>query len=513
MLEEERKYDVDPEFTMPPLNGKLPKGGRVLALPAKTLRATYYDTADLRLARTGVSLRFRSGEAGKPPWTVKLPTSGADTRDEIVRPGPARTVPPELVALLTAYHRGERLAPAVTIRTLRRTHELRDTDGAVLVEVADDTVSVLDGSATVHQFREVEVERGTAGDRLLDHLDGVLREAGARRGVFTPKHIRALGDRVPVERPPKQRRRPRAADAVTAALRAHVADLIGADPYLRLRTDLPDGDTPVHQMRVSCRRLRSDLRTFGSLVDARWAGELRAEAGWLAEVLGAARDAEVLRGRLARTARVDPIAPLDAEAVGRLDAALAVRQAEALVALDAAVGSARYLALLDALIAAAAKPRFTDAAKEPAADVLATLVARPWRQLVGGGRDGVGAADLDQAGPDDEWHATRIRGKRARYAVEAVLRSPAGLSVLTGLAELGDALKQVQKLLGEHQDAALAAETWVRLASATPDDFPLAVTAGRLAERERAAVRRARQAFPAAWAATDNEHNTGWLNP
>ena len=39
----------------------------------------------------------------------------------------------------------------------------------------------------------------------------------------------------------------------------------------------------------------------------------------------------------------------------------------------------------------------------------------------------------------------------------------------------------------------------------------VAVTAGRLYEREREAVRRARAGFPAVWARTDRHRLTGWL--
>src|SRR5262245_13783312 len=129
MLEEERKYDVGVDFALPGLRAAVPKGGTVVPLPAKTLRATYYDTETARLARAGISIRYRSGERGKDPWTVKLPTNGAaEARDEITRPGTARTMPADLVALLTAYHRGAPLVPAVTIRTLRRAYELRNKD-------------------------------------------------------------------------------------------------------------------------------------------------------------------------------------------------------------------------------------------------------------------------------------------------------------------------------------------------------------------------------------------------
>src|SRR5205809_4705502 len=123
MLEEERKYEVEPEFTMPDLDGCVPDGGRVLSRPATTLRATYYDTPDLRLARAGLSLRHRRGEPGAPAvWTAKLPTETVGVRQEINRPGPRGTVPAEFVALLTAYHRGAPLAPAAAMRTVRRVH-------------------------------------------------------------------------------------------------------------------------------------------------------------------------------------------------------------------------------------------------------------------------------------------------------------------------------------------------------------------------------------------------------
>src|SRR5207248_7673785 len=115
-------------------------------------------------------------------------------------------------------------------------------------------------------------------------------------------------------------------------------------------------DTAVHQMRVGVRRLRTDLRTFQALLDPLWANGLRGELSWLAGRLGAARDAEVLRARLRRTAAVDPLAALDDAALARLDADLAARHEDALTALDTALTSERYRTLLDHLVAAAASP-------------------------------------------------------------------------------------------------------------------------------------------------------------
>jgi CHAD domain-containing protein len=370
---------------------------------------------------------------------------------------------------------------------------------------------VLDGRSVARQFREIEVERMAGGTKLLDRVEAALVMAGAHRGAFRPKHVRALGERAsgpPDLIPPATKKGGRlsAGDVVVTALRKHIEKIFQADPYIRLRTAMPDGDTPVHQMRVGCRRLRSDLRTFRPLLDPAWSDNLRAGASWLAEVLGAARDAEVLRARLHRTAAADPVAPLDPVAVARFDAELAARHEDALQELEDVLSSDRYATLLDVLVEAAREPQLGPAAREPATRALTRLVAKPWRQLTITGRDRVAAGDLDPHGADEDWHSVRIRAKRARYAVESVARLIGG-----DAAALGETLTEVQELLGEHQDAAIAAETWLTIARSDVDDHAVAVTAGRLFERERAAVRRARERFPAAWGAVSGGANTQWL--
>jgi inorganic triphosphatase YgiF len=214
---------------------------------------------------------------------VKLPTGSPGTRHEVSRPGPAGPVPTELAELVTVFSRGARLAPAAVVRTGRRGYELRDRAGTLLAEVVDDRVTVLveDGIAT-SDFRELEVER-KAGDReVLDRVESVLREAGARVGAFTPKHVRALGAVAEGEpdlvAPAGLPADPTAGDVVTEALRRNVRRLLTHDPLLRLRVPGDDDGTAVHQMRVGSRRLRSDLRTFAPLV--RRAGPATAARSW-----------------------------------------------------------------------------------------------------------------------------------------------------------------------------------------------------------------------------------------
>jgi CHAD domain-containing protein len=259
-------------------------------------------------------------------------------------------------------------------------------------------------------------------------------------------------------------------------------------------------------MRVGCRRLRSDLRTFGAVVNRDWSAGLRTELAWVADALGAARDAEVLRERLRHTAELDPLVPLDPASVARIDADLAVRHEDALQALDKVICEARYHRLLDELLAAWHDPQLSRQAGDSADAVLPSLVGRPYRRLAFGGDGVVGAGQLVATAPDESWHAVRINGKQARYAVEAVA------TVLGGEASiLASALAGVQDLLGEHQDAAVAGQTWLAIANSDPDDHVLAMTAGRLFERERSAVRAARSSFPAAWKAASRRRLTEWM--
>jgi len=79
------KLGAGPAFHLPDLNGVL-DGVTVTPPEAVRLETVYYDTPDLRLARWGVSLRYRAGEG----WTLKLSPSteqGMLERDEITFPG------------------------------------------------------------------------------------------------------------------------------------------------------------------------------------------------------------------------------------------------------------------------------------------------------------------------------------------------------------------------------------------------------------------------------------------
>ncbi|MQA26648.1 MAG: CYTH domain-containing protein, partial [Micromonosporaceae bacterium] len=436
VLEEERKYEVGPLFTLPDLRAAVPKGGGIVDQPAVTLRATYYDTADLRLARAGASLRHRRGKPGDP-WTLKLPYGEPHVRREITARGPASRIPETLSRLALAYTRGASLSPVTTLQTIRRARQVRDAAGQILAEVADDTVTVLDGRRVISRFREVEVER-RAGDRtLLARLERLLITAGAGASS-RPKSVRALGPLAaePADLPPPEDLRPDPlmADVLINELRRQVGQVVSYDPVVRLHPDELDG---VDHLRGANGRLHADLRAFAPLfaTPPLASGGGRRPARRSASLLGAARVAapapppfgdpleslrrlsrtllavrtpQVLRQRLAEAGdgKISAAEALDPEVLTRLDAVLGAIAGHGAADLSALLVSDPHIALLDGLVTVARAPRLRHLAHEPATEILPALAATFWERL---------SHAVDQLRPESEpgqWRSARTAARR-----------------------------------------------------------------------------------------------------
>jgi CHAD domain-containing protein len=499
MREVELKLAVDDPFVTPALRPEGVDMAGMEELPALDLRATYYDTPDLRLARHGVTLRYRTGEGDRSGWSLKLPVLGQDaaTRDELPFEGTAGKVPRAARDLVTAFARSAPLAPVARLRTQRRRWCLRGSDGKELAELVDDRVSVTKEGRVVERFRELEVESRGLDRPALERIAVMLQEAGASAPRPVPKIVRALGSKATlppdVVAPARVSPLDPAAYAVQAAIARGVRRILANDPGARL------GDAePVHQMRVGARRLRSDLRTFAPLVDSDWADRLRVELRWLAEALGQVRDLDVMQARLRAAAHdLDPaVKPL----FGHMDEQHLVARAGLLQALR----SPRYVDLLERLIEAARSPALTRSAWEPSEKVLPPLAARAWRRLAREGRA------LDPAKPDEHFHRVRILAKRSRYAAEAV--APALGSKRGKLAaRFARRVADVQEVLGTLQDSVVARELIGDLARARASDGPFNLAAGRLLERQDQSGRESRAAFFVAWRRLDRRKHERWF--
>lgn len=92
-----------------------------------------------------------------------------------------------------------------------------------------------------------------------------------------------------------------AGQVLLAYLRAQTEKLTWLDPMVR--RDEPDS---VHQMRAATRRLGSTLRSFGKIIRRSDTQRLAGELKWLGDLLGEARDGEVLAGHLRASLRQMP---------------------------------------------------------------------------------------------------------------------------------------------------------------------------------------------------------------
>lgn len=450
MLETERKYDVDEDAALPPWSGVTGVEDAV-GPQEQLLEATYFDTPDLRLAAAGVTLRRRRGGSDSG-WHLKLPVA-ADAREEI-RVGFARgesrrrnpQPPAELTGLLRSLAHGQPLAPVAELSTARRMWRLTDSEGHDLVAIVDDHVTGRTvGEATeTRTWREIEVELGDHGDtKLLDRLERRLDKAGIHRSDAPSKLARLLGQRLPLRPAPPDRRSTLGA-LVLAYLREQADTIRALDPAVR--RERPDA---VHQMRVATRRMRSTLQAYRTIIPRAATRDLTTELAWLASVLGTARDLEVLEQRLH-----DEVAALpDHLVLGPVQAQLtryfAGRRTRAHDDLLAALDSERYLSLLTAVERLLTDTPFTSSARRSARRRVAPILGRAYGRV----DDHLTTAARLPSGDDRNTalHQARKAAKRLRFAAEAATPTlgKAGRRLVTRT-------KQLQELLGQHQDATVS---------------------------------------------------------
>ncbi|HVN60212.1 MAG TPA: CYTH and CHAD domain-containing protein [Gaiellaceae bacterium] len=431
--------------------------------------STYYDTDDRRLARGGVTLRRRV-ESGAGAWQLKLPKGSA--RLELELEG-SETIPDRATALLVGLTRRRPLVPVACLRTHRETVTVQQ-NGSVLADVVLDGVSVLEGERVAGGFEELEIELYDGSDDDLRRLEGVLRGAGAKDAASSSKLARVLG----VE-PPRRAKLASGAspvEALRAALRDQLSLILAHDPGTRLGTDAED----LHQLRVATRRLRAFLRASRSFVDEQWAEELRAELGWLGSELGRVRDLDVLIEHLQEESA--SLEPDEAKAFRPILTALGRERGRQRRTLLRGLESDRYLALLDRL-------ETVDPPISEADTTLEAIWRREFRRLRRAMKE------LGESPVDDVLHGARIHAKRARYATE-LARPALGKRAVPFV----EAAKELQDVLGIHQDAVVAEQVLRESVAAHP---AAGLAVGRLIERERRRRVEMRRTYRGVWKQLD----------
>ena len=502
--ETEIKYEAAAGASLPAFD-VLPQVARTRQAASEQLDAEYFDTEDLRLIRAGITLRRRRGghDAG---WHLKLP-AGPHTRREIRLPlGRTRTrVPDELARLVRVHTRGEDLKPVARISTSRQRQLLLDDAGESLAEVASDDVTArtLGDATRGSQWHEVEVELTGGGPDVLAAADKLLRRDGLSRSGQSAKLARALGLPPPAQAPAEQQPPGESATAgqvLQAYLRAQLGMLKTLDPMVR--GSEPDA---VHQMRTTVRRLRSTLQVFARFFADPVSDSLADELRWLGAVLGEARDAEVLAGHLAEHVSQLPPDLVVGPVMARIRGHFARVGADAEAGVVAALDSPRYFALLDQLAELIAEPPRTELAARTAGDALPAAVRKAYAVTSRRMKRAQHAPAGEQR--DLALHRARKAAKRTRYAGEAV-----GSAFGQHASRFARQMKQLQSVLGDHQDAVIARLTERELGMSAHLAGENAFSYGLMYERDDQAAAALQKETRRTWRKASRARYRRWLH-
>lgn len=468
-VEVERKFDVTGATINPSFDG-ISAIAQVENDSQQNLDAVYFDTSDQRLAQHHITLRRRTGgtDAG---WHLKLP-AGPDTRTEIRLPLTESddAVPAELRDTVLAVVREEELSPVARISTARTVRRLIGAEGEQLAEFCDDHVTasrLTEDDEEPQTWREWELELSVSGSDgpdtpLFDRITARLLDAGAAPAGHGSKLARVLD--VP------ERERPSGNDPIQRALLEQLDQLQGWDRAVRV-----DTDDSVHQLRVTIRRIRSLLQSnperFGLDTNTEPLDELRL----LANILGVARDAEVLAQRYDVALTELPEELIRGPVHERLVDAARKRYDDGLRRSLAAMRSHRYFRLLDALdalVQSAGPPSDTHHSDEGGSlDTAYRKVRRAARA----------AARAEGEYRDEALHRIRKSAKRLRYVASA-----------EGAKRIAQAAKDIQELLGEHQDSVVSRTYLATQAAEAHAEGDDTFTYGILYQREHDAAESAR---------------------
>jgi triphosphatase len=472
----------------------------VLAKPTRRLVDRYLDTADLRVARAGFSLRTR--QRGRSIEVTLKETRSADPTGVRTRLEISEALPAGVDSLGTAGPVGRRvravvgrrqLVEVLEVRTRRQPFSLRAADAEVAEVALDDTMILVGHDQAPARLRRVEVEIVPEWlETLRPVVDDLRASAGLSPAVVSKFEAGLLAAGISIPGPPDVGPTDVDPDATLgdvayAVIRRQLRELSAHEPGTRLGEDPEE----LHDLRVATRRLRAALVLFSSALPAR-ASAMREELRWIAGQLGAVRDLDVQLDELTKMGRWSD--EWEATGIGtglaHLRVLLAAERDRARERLLDALDSSRWERLTAALLALARQgpSRRVPGAKISAAIAVPPLLDRHHRAML------AAAKRARRTGTARDFHRVRIRAKRLRYAVEFT-------SPLYGQPALHFAKKltQLQDALGRLQDAEVASSRLFALATAPPGGTLPAGTVfvmGAIAEHYREQSARLRSSVP-----------------
>jgi len=478
------------------------------ALARDDSQDSYYDTSDLDLIRFGVILRFRSS-THRDFWNLQLFTKKGNRfiiHQDLDFDGHSLVIPTSLMDLLYAFHRSRTFVQIGQIRTAQRTYELHGVGGALHDEIIDNDISSSGALWEAKRFRKITV-RGRVGSKaergLLNSFESLVR---VHRGCITspaPEILRVLGSEATVPFAILESH-PNSTERVYSIFQRAIAfstlRLLRFDPGVRLSSD-PE---MVHEFRVEVRRLRSDLRSFSSVIEPTEAANLRSELSWLGGEVGKVRDGDVLIGHVRDLSF--KCADNDESGFVILHSYLDDLGRRSRKALLEILNTKRYADLVNTTINIGTGAMSIESAPDatqhhlPARssrNTIRKIVRRRWQKFV------VSAQQINSGSSDLELHRVRILAKRCRYAAETALPLFGGPA-----KRFSSALAEVQDLLGKHHDCVFQ-EIWLRRIA---KDLPEArVAIGKLILLMRQEREQLRSEWPAILEKTSSPKLRRWL--
>lgn len=424
----------------------------------QTLDAAYYDTADLRLQKRGVSLRVR-GEGNRFIQTVKTSsaTAGALDRMEWETVVPDLNPRPDWVMDSNARALLGHLAPD-ELAEICRTSIRRETrvvgykhNGEIAIIEIDFDRGTLEAGERSQTTAEIELELLKGSKQALYALALELHEVTPLQVEVRSKAERAYA-LFTGEPPPWHKakqlgfaRGTTVDGGIAAVFESCFSHWMANEPAVLESAD-PEG---VHQMRVALRRLRSALTLFDGVLPMMQAGWLKGESQWVGSALGGARNWDVFLE--------DVLAPLEAKRPGDISLSALREQCETARARNyeiarEAILSPRYTAFVlnfsrwldEAAWHVTSNTTRREILGAPLKAFASTLFERDYRRLAKQGRK------LALATPEKR-HKFRLAVKRMRYASEF-------FATLYGRkksrAMIGD-LSRLQATLGDLNDLTL----------------------------------------------------------
>jgi triphosphatase len=426
----------------------------------KRLVDGYLDTADWRIARSGHVLRVRQ-RGGRYEATLKDRAASSEglrrrleVTEELARPEVSAFDPGGPVGRRVVALAGRRdLAQVLEVRTRRNTYAL-EVHGAEVGELAlDDTTIVASRDGHRIRLQRVEVEVQPAWvDRIAPLVERLRIVCGLQPATLSKFEAGILAAGVAIPQSADLGNRTVTAESSIgelsfAVLRKDAAQMLDHEPGTRLGDDPED----LHQMRVATRRMRAALSLFSEWLPVR-AERVREELGWLAAVLGDVRDLDIQLERLDEW--TEHLSGDHQQALDELRDLLESHHRAARVRLLEALDSRRY----ERLVAALTSMLVSGPSKRIGTPRLA-LVAMPELIAQRQRATAKAARRAHRTGVVADFHATRIRCKRLRYAIEFT-----GDLYPGSVKRYSKEIAGLQDALGLVQDAEAAADQLQALA-------------------------------------------------